>query len=76
MLISFPKLDVISTSREKSGKKEEEITLIINKRECSCSLNIAQVYTKRVRTVQNDKKLYIELMRSRKFISGVWGAFH
>lgn len=76
MLISFPKLDMISTSREKSGKKEEEITLIINKRECSYSLNIAQVYTKRVRTVQNDKKLNIELMRSRKFISGVWGAFH
>ena len=76
MLISFPKLDVISTSREKGGKKEEEMTLIINKRERSYSLNIAQVYTKRVGTVQNDKKLYIELMRSRKFISGVWGAFH
>ena len=43
-------------SREKSGKKEEEMTLIINKRECSYSLNIAQVYTKKYelfKTIRN-----------------------
>lgn len=38
------------------------MTVIINKRGCSYSLNIAQVYTKRVRTVQNDKELYTEPM--------------